>query len=384
MKYRRRVQKNLDIIEVFIEKIVPGGKGMGYLDQKVVFVSDALAGEKHRVQLIKDKKDFCEGYSIEVLVASKDRVKPRCLAYGNCGGCDFQFTHYENQLVLKKQMIKDSFSRLAKLTLGKEFKVAPSPKSWGYRTRARLSQLASKNILGFKERKGSKIVNLDTCPVLSNEVSRVLKARRNLNPDDVEVSIQSNGKQIVAKSKTPIEIVVQGKTLKATTDVFFQSNLEILPIFLDWILARTPNGGLALDLFSGVGFFAVFLEEKFDKVIAVERNKGCLELAKENVTDKTEFYTGDVTEWSQLKQSHNVDFLIVDPPREGLDAKVLAQIQSWKPESWIYVSCNPVTLARDTKRVMDAGIYQVKASQAFDFYPQTSHCEMVIQFILIN
>lgn len=384
MKHRRRVQKNLEIIEVFIEKIVPGGKGMGYLDQKVVFVSDALAGEKHRVQLIKDKKDFCEGYSLEVLEPSKDRVKPRCLAYGNCGGCDFQFTYYENQLVLKKQMIKDSFSRLAKLTLGKEFKIAPSPKVWGYRTRARLSQSASKSILGFKERKGSKIVNLETCPVLSNEVSRVLKVRRNLNPDDVEVSIQSNGKQIVTKPKTPIEIIVQGKTLKATTDVFFQSNLEILPIFLDWILARTPNGDLALDLFSGVGFFAVFLEEKFDKVIAVERNKGCLELARENVTDKTEFYTGDVTEWSQLKQSHNVDFLIVDPPREGLDAKVLGQIQKWKPASWIYVSCNPVTLARDTKRVMDAGIYQVKDSQAFDFYPQTSHCEMVIQFSLIN
>lgn len=143
---------------------------------------------------------------------------------------------------------------------------------------------------------------------------------------------------------------------------------------------KASSGNLALDLFSGVGFFAAFLEDKFQQVIAVEQNPHCLKLAAKNCTDKTEFITEDATVWAKDHTHLEVDFLIVDPPRDGLEVEVLEMIQTCQPANWIYVSCNPVTLARDIQRILKSGQYEIDEIRGFDFYPQTSHLEMGVSF----
>jgi 23S rRNA (uracil1939-C5)-methyltransferase len=131
-----------------------------------------------------------------------------------------------------------------------------------------------------------------------------------------------------------------------------------------------------MDLYSGVGLFAAFLEEPGREVIAVERNERALELARKNLSSSTQLYTQSVEHWSR-SQNESVDTVVVDPPRSGLGGEVVDAISSWEPKVVIYVSCNSVTLARDIKRFAQSG-YKPKLLQVFDVYPQTSHVETVV------
>jgi len=136
------------------------------------------------------------------------------------------------------------------------------------------------------------------------------------------------------------------------------------------------TGDRVMDLYSGVGLFAAFLESRCTSVIAVEQDKRCLELARKHLGEKTEFFSEPVEQWSRSYKK-NIDSVVVDPPRGGLDAQVIKAIVSWSPETIVYVSCNSVTLARDLKRFEQLG-YKPEVMQMFDLYPQTSHIETIV------
>lgn len=381
---RRAASQPLPVIEVQIEKLVSGAKGLGFVEGKVCFVQGALVGEIHRVQLTKSKKDFLEGDSIEILQSSPKRVTPHCPHYLKCGGCDFQHISYDDQLQAKESIVLDTLRRMAHWEV-ESLEIFSSPE-WNYRTRARFAMNPS-NQLGFRAKQSRDVLAIDNCPVLSEDLNMVLSEPKESLLKKVsskkELAIQSNGVRSVCRDES-IEIVVQGNIFEVSTDVFFQSNLLILPKLVDWVLEKSESSKLncAVDLFSGVGFFAKFLAEKFTKVIAVERNPQCLELAQRNCPENVDFYTGAAEDWVQDAKVPTIDFLIVDPPREGVDDKVLETIHEWMPKSWVYVSCNPVTLARDLKRINERDKYQVMEMKGFDFYPQTSHLEMAIYFQL--
>ena len=166
-------------------------------------------------------------------------------------------------------------------------------------------------------------------------------------------------------------ITINGRRLPVSNKVFFQSNLILLPQLIDYVVSLTEGPGV-MDLYSGVGTFSAYLEDRFD-VTAVEINKFCLSLAKSHLKN-TQFFTSPVEKW---KTSQKVDTIIVDPPRTGLERSVPALISSFGAQRLIYVSCFLPTLKRDLGRLKALG-WSVEKARLFDFYPNSPHVECVI------
>jgi 23S rRNA (uracil1939-C5)-methyltransferase len=172
-----------------------------------------------------------------------------------------------------------------------------------------------------------------------------------------------------------------GRHICADETVFFQSNLELLPKLINAV-ATAAVGGTLLDIFSGVGLFSAFLQDKFENIIAVEENPDCQKFAEKNLGGNCKFYAKRAEDFFAENACGFSDACaIIDPPRPGLSNVLLERICKAKIQKLIYVSCNPATLARDARKFLNAG-YELKNIQGFAFYPQTFHLEMLAEFSL--
>ncbi len=421
-----------------IEKMVQGGEGMARLeDGRVCFVAGALPGELCKVRLSFQKKDFTKGRVVEVLEASPDRVKPLCPLYGKCGGCSLQHLASEKQAEYLEKVERENFRRLAHAELPEDF-VIHTGNAWGYRNRARVvfrgnvggdasaSREGSANCarFGFRGEESNNIIPFDNCPVLTDGLNAFLRGPAaeliKSSSRELDVNIFDNGKGEVSfyypgmrKSdfdKHAISIVeIGGRKIEADASVFFQSNLGLLPELVNAV-RKAVGEGLAngkatndwlIDLFSGVGFFACILQDKFKKITTVEREEGCLKHAKVNLSAPAAVPTtisaatrnaSEILSASCVPEIENVSApaedwllenvvdmpatLIVDPPRTGLPKEALSAIVKSSVNRLIYVSCDPVTLARDYAKFAEAG-FALSHAEGFAFYPQTPHLEMM-------
>ncbi|SHK53353.1 class I SAM-dependent RNA methyltransferase [Fibrobacter sp. UWEL] len=417
-----REDKKPEIYELRIEKMVQGGEGMARLeDGRVCFVSGALPGELCKVKLTFKKKDFTKGKAIQILEASQDRVEPKCPLYGRCGGCSLQHLSSAKQVEVMEQVERENFRRLAHAELPADFKIhCGSP--WGYRNRARvvcrpgISAEGKTVRFGFREQESNDIVGFESCPVLTQGLNEFLKGEgkqifsakqeeRSI-PRELDINIFDNGAGQISyyyrgmhssefAQRAISNVEVGGRKIQADASVFFQSNLGLLPELVDAVRNAVDEGlksGQAsnewlIDLFSGVGFFAAILQDKFKKITTVEREEGCLRHAKVNLSVTGEAAggkpAGSVENVSAPAEDwlldHVVDVpatLIVDPPRTGLPKDALEAIVGSSVNRLIYVSCDPVTLARDYAKFATAG-FTLKHAEGFAFYPQTPHLEMM-------
>lgn len=412
--------------ELRVEKMVQGGDGMGRLpDGRVCFVQGALPGELCKVLLTFSKKDFTRGRAVEILESSPDRVSPVCPLYGKCGGCSLQHLDSARQVEYMEQVERENFRRLAHAELPVDFKIHHgSP--WGYRNRARVVFAHSKNSFGFREQESNDLVAFENCPVLTPALNDFLKgAGRRLCTENIrarELNVFDNGSGQVAyyyrgmpadefEKNSVCTVDVCGRKIRTDASVFFQSNLGLLPELVEAVRRAVDEGirsGEAsdewlIDLFSGVGFFAALLQDKFKRITTVEREEGCLRHARVNLgavpgsaskeasgsaqdeklraasgTSKPalENVSAPAEEWLV---DHVVDVpatLIVDPPRTGLPKEALEAIIASSVNRLIYVSCDPVTLARDYAKFAAAG-FALRHAEGFAFYPQTPHLEMM-------
>ncbi len=250
---------------------------------------------------------------------------------------------------------------------------------FGYRSRARFRY--SKEGLSFYEKKTNTPVVIRECPVLDSKLNALLARPPRLNlwelPDGELSCISTDDGVVFGDSIGWVTISAKTGTrrLPVSGDVFFQSNRVILPELIDFVVENT-TGPRVMDLYSGVGTFSAFLEDAFS-VVAVEREKKCLSLARRHLKNTT-FYTSAVEKWNpRLESGRAVDTVIVDPPRVGLESRVPSLLASWSPSRIIYVSCYLPTLLRDVKRLIRLG-YSVSLARLFDFYPNTPHMETVV------
>ena len=422
-----------------IEKMVQGGEGMARLeDGRVCFVAGALPGELCKVRLTFQKKDFTKGRVVEVLEASPDRVKPLCPLYGKCGGCSLQHLASEKQAEYLEKVERENFKRLAHAELPEDF-VIHTGNAWGYRNRARVVFCGGSNRgavpenrgasssnregsancarFGFRGEESNNIIPFENCPVLTDALNEFLRGPAatlladNRNPSgrrDVDVNIFDNGAGEISfyypgmhKSEFDAHAVshvkIAGRKIEADASVFFQSNLGLLPELVESV-RKAVDEGLAsgkssdawlIDLFSGVGFFACILQDKFKKITTVEREEGCLKHAKVNLsvptasrdcaasrTPEIENVSAPAEDWLVENVVDVPATLIVDPPRTGLPKEALTAIVKSSVNRLIYVSCDPVTLARDFAKFSEAG-FALSHAEGFAFYPQTPHLEMM-------
>jgi len=341
-----------------VEKCVQGGAGFGRLaDGSVCFVEGALPGEVVEIKVTEQKKDFARAGVVKILEPNVKRRVPPCEYYGKCGGCNAQYAEFELQIELLRQITLDLFSRTAKINLPQNFEIHCGSE-WGYRCRAQV----------FFEMRGSNtVIPVEKCMVLSEKLNEKLK----------EISLTKKTNLFDNQSEKFL-----GKYIHADESVFFQSNLELLPKLIREASKAANEGELLLDIFCGVGLFSAFLQSKFERVIAIEQNPLCQKFAEKNLGKNCEFHAVSAEEWC----GKNAELLskacvLIDPPRAGITNQLCDILCKNKISKLLYISCNPATLARDTRKLLNAG-YELIDVQGFAFYPQTFHLEMMAVFSL--
>lgn len=373
-----------------IEKLVAGGDGLAFQDGKAVFVPFALPGELVRAEVAESRRDFASARLLEVLEPSPSRVEAPCPIYGACGGCNLQHLSYQGQSAAKAEIVAEAFRRVARLDPGPVPVVPSLP--FAYRNRLQL-HLTAEGQVGFMRRASNDVVAAPTCPIALRPVQAWIEERAGTSRAREELKAFIVGKDRFLAFGLGDKVHLEGRDglLKATVagetfafhiKGFFQSNLHLLETFVPEVVEGL-EGGTAADLFCGVGLFSRFLSRRFGKVVSVEQNPYAIELAKENAPGpRAERHALSVEDWSRSPSARQpFDCVLVDPPRVGLSAEVRAWLAARKPPLLVYVSCDPVTLARDAGDLVKAG-YRLEFLKAYDFYPQTSHVECHARFRL--
>jgi len=339
-----------------IEKCVQGGAGLARLPNgSVCFVDGALPGEIVEIKITEQKKDFAKASLAKILEPNAKRRTPPCPYYGKCGGCNAQYAEFELQIELLKQIVLDLFSRTAKINLSQNFEIHHGAE-WGYRCRAQVF---------FQMRGSNTVIPVERCMILSENLNEKLK----------EIPLTKKVHLFDNQSEKFL-----GKYIHADESVFFQSNFELLPKLIDETRQAANEGELLLDIFCGVGLFSAFLQNRFERVIAVEQNSLCQKFAEKNLGKNCEFYAMSAEEWlGKNAEILSKACILIDPPRTGMSNEVCEALCKNKTRKLIYISCNPATLARDTSKLLNSG-YELADIQGFAFYPQTFHLEIMAVF----
>lgn len=381
-------------VRLKIEKLVAGGDGLAFLDGRAVFVPLALPGEVVEARLREGRRDYAAAELLGLVESSPDRTLPRCPIYEQCGGCNLQHLSYAGQVAAKGRILAEAFRRNGGLVLEEAAPIRESS-PFAYRNRLQL-HLDPEGRLGFMRRGADAVVAAPGCPVAVPPADRWIGAaadRPTPGPgagaggnfrgvDHDRFLIFGYGDELwVEGEREEAEVCVLGESIRFRLAGFFQSNLAMLELFVRDLLEGL-SGASAADLYCGVGLFAHFLASRFARLTCVERDARSLDLARRNVPGGGhEFVARSVEAWLRGGgAARSFDCVLVDPPRSGLSAPVRAYLVQRKPRVLLYVSCDPVTLARDVGELVRSG-YRVESLRGYDFYPQTSHLESYARLV---
>jgi 23S rRNA (uracil1939-C5)-methyltransferase len=410
-----------DVLPLTIEKPAAGGAMIARHEGRVVLVSGAFPGERVRARLVRVAKGVAHAETVAIDEPSSDRRVP----FGDplCGGCVYGHIAYPRQLEIKSQVIADAFTRIGRLELPAPVAVAGSPED-GYRMRARLHVRGSR--VGFF-REGTH----DLCdarathqllPATLDMLERLMAAIRSIGVDAVrEVELSENvdaservvhletsesldtrlvDKLVSMDGLTPgpyvtDTIMIGDAALKVRRHVlaFFQGNRYLLRDLVAHVTDRVPIAAPLLDLYAGVGLFSVAAAVRHGaRTVAVEGDRVAFEDLSANASTAGANLTavraaveaigeGSFKADGLLRGGGSLfEAVIVDPPRTGMSPDALAGVLRLCAARLIYVSCDVATLARDARRIVDAG-YTIDRADAFDLFPNTPHVETVIVFM---
>jgi 23S rRNA (uracil1939-C5)-methyltransferase len=376
--------------KVQIEKIAAGGTGFARIEGKAVFIEGCLPGEVVLCRIERDHRSWLQAELLEIIEVSEERVKPACGLYGRCGGCNFQHLAYNAQLAAKTAILIDTFTRIGGINPPQPTVFPSNP--WEYRNRMQFHAVRDNGpVWGLKARKDSELITVSDCPIADPGIRRILQDNGKMMqmlmpPEKDRFTVYARDGLFLSEGG-----IRRGKTrifdreLSLDASVFFQSNgsmLEKLVIRLIEI-AKNANHSLPMaDLYCGVGTFAVILGTLFPHIDLVEENKTALALARENLRshDSAAFFAFRSEEWAKTGIfPRNYGFIIVDPPRNGLDTALSLRLAVDGPPLLAYVSCDPPTLARDSQILVKGG-YELTELDCYDFYPQTAHIESLALF----
>ena len=391
-----------DVIEVITERLAFGGDAVARYDGLAVFVPFASPKEQLRVRITEKKKSFVRAVIEQVLAPSPFRREPPCQYFGKCGGCQLQHLTYEAQLESKAGFVRDALERIGRLDWPHEIKII-SAAEFGYRSRAQVKIDWKARRVGFNRANSNVVCDVETCPILAPELDRALASIRDAvaNPNDhtqsrsyqVEMAAGENAialePPIAALPGGPLRQVVHNAIYNFDPSTFFQSNSLLLDELIDKALGPRSGdrGDLAIDLYAGVGLFTIQMARRFKRVIGVESDARAAKYALQNIAvnelTNIEIQTSSVESWLESYLATNPtppDFVLLDPPRTGA-AESVPLIAALKPSRITYVSCDPATLARDLRVLVDSG-YELSRITAVDLFPQTYHVETVVTLTL--
>jgi 23S rRNA (uracil1939-C5)-methyltransferase len=360
------------VVDLKIEDIAFGGKGVARQQGKAVFVPYTIEQELISAEIVREKKQFAEAELIDVKESSPNRVAPQCPYFGRCGGCAYQHMSYQHQLEIKWRQVRDALQRIGKLKDVPMRPIIPSPRQYGYRNR--ITVHAQEDVIGFFRRDSHRLIDVECCPISRDEVNHALAELR-------EQKHLRDGHYTLRSAPQP--------------RLFSQVNDEVAQALRDLVIDQIPpNQDLLIDAYCGTGFFAKALLDKFERVIGIDWDRFAIAAAKENASEKETYIAGDVeTELQKIGAVHlnrrtrvnetetgrlrsiAPTTLVIDPPATGLSEAVRKAITDLAPETLIYVSCNPPTLARDLKQLQEK--FVIKSVTPLDMFPQTAEIEVL-------
>lgn len=377
-----------EIMSLLIERIVPGGDGMGRHEGCTVFVPLSAPGDELTVRVVEVKSGYLRGEIKEILKPGPARIQPVCPLYGECGGCNLMHLGYEAQLEARLDLARDAWRRSGGIQ-GIDFNIVVS-RSLGYRNRAQFHRARSGEV-GYTRRASSSVLGVGTCPILAAPLARWLEEQAD-SPDrraldkilagkDRFVAFGYGDKTYLEGRDRDLIVEIHGKPLRFDIGGFFQSNLDMVEKLVPAVCSGL-SGARAADLYCGVGLFGSFLKDSFAHLTCVEQETRALGHACANVGKAASYAATSIEDWTKSAQAReHFDYIVVDPPRAGLSAQVRAWLAASRAPCIGYVSCDPVSLARDAGFLVAAG-YAVESATVFDFYPQTSHVESYVRFRL--
>jgi 23S rRNA (uracil1939-C5)-methyltransferase len=378
-------------------------------------------------------RDYATANVQTILGSGPGRRAAPCAHAPQCGGCAYQDLDYAAQLKLKASVLADSLRR-AGVAWEPEVPVLASPET-GWRTRATFhTQVEDGQVrLGLHRAGTAEVVDLDNCLQLSPEMSRGVRGIRsalsalghlaagarhltlaesadgselvasletNLSSRDarrleplcdatdgltgfaVAVGREGSTKYLVQKGQPYVHATVLGRRLRHHVGAFFQGNRFLVEPLARHVVGLTPPGGTVLDLYCGVGLFALGLAPHASDVIGVEADRfavrDAVHNAKASALRNVRILRGQTLDYLRSSRRSEAERIILDPPRGGLGRGVVEAVAQRRPQTIVYVSCDPPTLARDL-RELERNEYRPDSVQAFDLFPDTFHLETVVR-----
>lgn len=388
---------------VKIDKLSHDLRGITKIDNKITFIPKTLPEEVVNIRITKQKKKFNEGCLTTIIEESKDRVKYICPYYDICGGCDTGHILYSKSIMYKKDMVVDIFKRYCDMDVDMDI-VYDDDNIYNYRNKITLRVNDGKLALV-----GESLVNIDYCYLVNDNINKVIGILNGICLDGIDEVIIRGTDEIMVIIKGNIDndeliqilkdnvssIFIDGVKVFGNDyvminvgnyryavypDSFFQVNTKMISRLYDKVLEFAGRGDKLLDLYCGAGTIGIYLANNFNSVRGIEQNESAIKGANLNkgINDikNISFVCEKASDINEIVE----DVVVVDPPRSGLDSTTIKRILDSRIERLIYVSCNPITLARDINILKDK--YNLVSISLFDMFPNTSHAECVC--LLIN
>lgn len=408
---------------------------------KAVFVPFVLAGERVDAQVIEEKKGFARARLEKVVEPVAERVQPECRYFQSCGGCHYQHAGYGHQLAIKSAILRETLRRTAKLDWPGEIQAHASPPwGYRNRARMRLraepfalgySRLGTNVLLPVEEcpisspliqraiatvwqqgREGKVAAGIseveffadaeDTALLMEltllanampfapgSAVARFAEALRAALPEVTGIALFSPapGEALVSEDvpqeleplfgQPALSYNTRAARYRVHAGSFFQTNRFLVDRLVELVTAGR-EGSLALDLYAGVGLFSLMLSQSFREVTAVEAAPFAFHDLRHNCPSNVAAIHASVEEFlAALPPQVKYDFVVVDPPRAGLGEKTARLLAALGAPRLTYVSCDPATLSRDLRLLLESG-YRVDEVHLVDLFPQTFHIESVL------
>lgn len=386
-------------MEVSVLKFDHFGRGIAKVNDKVIFIDKALPKEIVDIRITNEKKNYNEGTINRIIHESDKRIKPICPYFDKCGGCTFLHTTEDQEKDYKLEKGKEFFGKIDNFY---------ETKNLNYRNKVTLH--VKNNILGFYEGKSKKLIKIDYCYLLEENINKVIKDLNNIDLSKYHIKriiIKSNQNKIlldidaiidneflkyfdyvdtiisnnkVVKGLGFIEEEIDGKVFKITSNAFFQVNkeglLNINKIIKEFLKDKHIKN--ALDLYSGTSLWGILISDYVGNVTGIEINKESYLNAKDNIKknniNNIKVINGDVANY--IDNFDNIDLVIVDPPRSGLDKKTRYYLKKINSEYIIYISCDMSTLKRDLEELRE--LYEIKETNLVNMFKRTYHCESIV------
>lgn len=390
-----------------VEKLDHYARGIVHYNKMIGFIENALPTEQVKIEITHMKKKFFEGKVTEFLTTSPERVIPICPHYLECGGCSLSHLTYQEENKFKEQKVTELVEKFTEVDKIKIKKIVSSTE-YNYRNKITLHVKNKK--IGYYKVKTNDLLEIDSCPLVSDKINDILPELKELvkinniteiiirtSTDESKLMLKimgekvENYQELLAKvdvlyindkcltKDNKIITTIKDKKYYLSIDSFFQVNRFLTDKLYDEVrnVVKENKYNKVLDLYCGTGTIGLYISDYVDEVIGIDYSKSNIADANDNKllngSNNISFICSKVEDVIE-NYKEDIDLIVVDPPRAGLDKKTIKTLKTINPKVIVYISCDPVTFARDIKEL---DTYDVQYIKPFNMFSKTYHVENV-------